>query len=66
MVDGSLAVSVTDVPDGPNVPPIGDAVTVGAVVSIVYTSDCTVPELPVVSSPKNFKVVLVEIAIAKE
>ncbi len=66
MVAVSLAVKVTDVPDGPNVPPIGYAETVGAVVSIVYCSVTIVPELPVVSLPKNIRVVLVEIGIGAE
>ena len=47
-------------------PPDGDAVTVGALLSIVYTCVPTAPLFPAVSLAKNFKVVVVEIVIDEE
>lgn len=63
MVAGSLADKVTVVPDGPNVPPIGEAVTVGGVVSGIvmkYVSVPKGPELPAASLPKYFNTVSVD------
>jgi hypothetical protein len=64
MVPVSLELSVTDVLDG-NEPPGGDAVTVGATLSIVYNWVCIVPEFPAVSSAKYFRVVVVLIGIGE-
>jgi hypothetical protein len=46
-------------------PPIGEAVTVGKVVSIIYSCVVTLPVFPAVSLAKYFKVVVEAIVIGE-
>ena len=64
-MDVSDGVSVTDCAELYE-PATGDADTVGGVVSIVYSDDVRVPELPAVSFAKYFSVVVVLIGIGAE